>query len=192
MVLVGLVFLVPAELAVAHAQEDHESLGIVANVALALIGYAWVYGALVATIARRARSPLEPYGRTVDRLPSLVVYNFVAGLATTLALLLLIVPGLLLGARWSAAGPLIVLEGQGAFEALETSNGLVRGRTWQVVGAGVLALLVAITLAIPGAVITAFADSTWVIGLGNALLGVGVYLSLSSFSYAVYRQAQAE
>jgi hypothetical protein len=192
MVLVGLVFLVPAELAVAHAQEDHESLGIVANVALALIGYAWVYGALVATIARRARSPLEPYGRTVDRLPTLVVYNFVAGLATTLALLLLIVPGLLLGARWSAAGPLIVLEGQGAFEALETSNGLVRGRTWQVVGAGVLALLVAITLAIPGAVITAFADSTWVIGLGNALLGVGVYLPLSSFSYAVYRQAQAE
>jgi hypothetical protein len=192
MVLVGLVFLVPAELAVAHAQEDHESLGIVANVALALIGYAWVYGALVATIARRARSPLEPYGRTVDRLPMLVVYNFVAGVATTLALLLLIVPGLLLGARWSAAGPLIVLEGQGPFEALETSNGLVRGRTWQVVGAGVLALLVAITLAIPGAVITAFADSTWVIGLGNALLGVGVYLPLSSFSYAVYRQAQAE
>ena len=192
MVLVGLVFLVPAELAVAHAQEDHESLGIVANVALALIGYAWVYGALVATIARRARSPLEPYGRTVDRLPTLVVYNFVAGLATTLALLLLIVPGLLLGARWSAAGPLIVLEGQGPFEALEASNGLVRGRTWQVVGAGVLALLVAITLAIPGAMITAFADSTWVIGLGNALLGVGVYLPLSSFSYAVYRLAQAE
>jgi hypothetical protein len=192
MVLVGLVFLVPAELAVAHAQEDHESLGIVANVALALIGYAWVYGALVATIARRARSPLEPYGRTVDRLPTLVVYNFVAGLATTLALLLLIVPGLLLGARWSAAGPLIVLEGQGPFEALETSNGLVRGHTWRVVGAGVLALLMAITFAIPGALITAFADSTWVIGLGNALLGVGVYLPLASFSYAVYRQAQAE
>lgn len=192
MVLVGLVFLVPAELAVAHAQEDHESLGIVANVALALIGYAWVYGALVATIARRARSPLEPYGRTVDRLPTLVVYNFVAGLATTLALLLLIVPGLLLGARWSAAGPLIVLEGQGPFEALETSNGLVRGHTWRVVGAGVLALLIAITFAIPGALITAFADSTWVIGLGNALLGVGVYLPLASFSYAVYRQAQAE
>ena len=192
MVLVGLVFLVPAELAVAHAQEDHESLGIVANVALALIGYAWVYGALVATIARRARSPLEPYGRTVDRLPTLVVYNFVAGLATTLALLLLIVPGLLLGARWSAAGPLIVLEGQGPFEALERSNGLVRGHTWRVVGAGVLALLMAITFAIPGAVITAFAESTWVIGLGNALLGVGVYLPLSSFSYAVCRQAQAE
>jgi hypothetical protein len=192
MVLVGLVFLVPAELAVAHVQEDHESLGIVANVALALIGYAWVYGALVATIARHARSPLEPYGRTVDRVPTLVVYNFFAGLATTLALLLLIVPGLLLGARWSAAGPLIVLEGQGPFEALETSNGLVRGHTWRVVGAGVLALLMAITFAIPGALITAFADSTWVIGLGNALLGVGVYLPLASFSYAVYRQAQSE
>ena len=85
-----------------------------------------------------------------------------------------------------------MLEGQGPFEALETSNGLVRGHTWRVVGAGVLALLIAITFAIPGSLITAFADSTWVIGVGNALLGVGVYLPLASFSYAVYRQAQAE
>jgi hypothetical protein len=191
MVLVGLVFLVPAELTVAHAQEDNETLGIAAYVALALIGYAWVYGALVATIAHRSRSPLEPYGRIVNRLPTLVVYNFVAGLATTLALLLLIVPGLLLGARWSAAGPLIVLEGRTSFEALETSNGLVRGHTWRVVGAGVLALLLAIVLALPGAAVTAFTDSTWLVGLGNALLGVGVYLPLSSFGYAVYRQARA-
>lgn len=190
MLLVGLVLLVPAELAVAHVQEDNESLGIAAYAALALIGYAWVYGALVATIAHRVRSPLEPYGRTVDRLPTLVVYNFVAGLATTLALLLLIVPGLLLGARWSAAGPLIVLEGQRPFEALETSNGLVRGRTWRVVGAGLLALLLAIVLALPGAAVTAFTDSPWLVGLGNALLGVGVYLPLSSFGYAVYRQAR--
>ena len=72
MLLVALVFLVPAELAVAYAKEDSDDLGVAAYVALALIGYAWVYGALIATISRRDRSPLEPYGRTVDRVPALV------------------------------------------------------------------------------------------------------------------------
>jgi hypothetical protein len=190
MLLVALVFLVPAELAVAHAQEDSQGFGIAAYVALGLVGYAWVYGALVATIARPVRSPLEPYGRAVDRLPTLVVTNFVAGLAMVLALLLLIVPGLLLSARWSAAGPLIVLEGQGPFEALETSNGLVRGRTWNVVGAGLLALLIAIVLALPGALIIEGTDSTWILGLGNALLDAGLYLPLAAFTYATYRQAR--
>ena len=190
MLLVALVFLVPAELAVAHAQEDSQGFGIAAYVALGLVGYTWVYGALVATIARRVRSPLEPYGRTVDRLPALVVTNCVAGLATLLALLLLIVPGLLLSARWSAAGPLIVLEGLGPFKALETSNGLVRGRTWQVVGASLLALLIGIGFALPGAVITELADSPWILGLGNALLGAGLFLPLSVFTYATYRQAR--
>jgi hypothetical protein len=190
MLLVGLVFLVPAELAVAHAQEDNENLGIAAYIALGLIGYVWVYGALATTIARRARSPLEPYGRTVDRLPALVAANFMAGLATLLALLLLIVPGLLLAGRWSAAGPLIVLEGEGPIKALETSNGLIRYRTWQVVGAGLLVLLLAIVFALPGAAMIELTDSTWLIGLGNALADVGLYLPLTAFTYAVYRQAR--
>ena len=79
----ALVFLVPAELAVAYATEDSEGFGVAAYAALALIGYAWVYGALIATISRRTRSPLEPYGRTVDRVPRLVAGNFVAGARDT-------------------------------------------------------------------------------------------------------------
>lgn len=77
MLLVALVLLVPAELAVAYASEDSESLGIAAAAGLSFVGYAWVYGALIATISRRARSPLEPYGRTVDRVPVLVLASFV-------------------------------------------------------------------------------------------------------------------
>ncbi len=113
MVLVALVLLVPAELAVAFAAEDSESIGVAAYAALTFIGYAWVFGALIATISRRTRSPLEPYGRTVDRVPGLVLATFVTALATVLGLLLLIVPGLLIYARWSAASPLIVVERQG-------------------------------------------------------------------------------
>ena len=191
MLLVALVLLVPAELAVAYAYEDSDDFGIAAYVALSLIGYAWVYGALIATISRRVRSPLEPYGRTVDRLPALVVANFVAGLAILLGLILLIVPGLLIAARWSAAGPMIVLDRQRPLQAFETSNGLIRGRTWTVVGAGVIVLLLAFLLAAPGAAIAELAEPAWAVGLGNALLDVGVNLPTAALAYAIYRQVQA-
>ncbi|MBA2569272.1 MAG: hypothetical protein H0V11_07995, partial [Actinobacteria bacterium] len=58
--LVALLFVVPAELALAHALEDSETVGVVASVLIGLIGYSWVYAALIATLARRTRSPLEP------------------------------------------------------------------------------------------------------------------------------------
>lgn len=180
----------PAELAVAYATEDNESFGLAAAFALALIGYAWVYGALIATISRPTRSPLEPYGRTVDRVPALVVSSFVAGLAILLGLVLLIVPGLLIAARFSAATPLIVLERLGPFEALETSNGLVRGRTWTLARAVLIVLLMAFVLAAPGALIAQLAESTWAQGLGNALLDVGLDLPIAALSYAIYRQAR--
>lgn len=178
----------PAELAVAYATEDSESFGLAAAFALALIGYAWVYGALIATISRTTRSPLEPYGRTVDRLPALIVASFVAGLAIVLGLLLLIVPGLVIAARLSAATPLIVLDRLGPFKALETSNGLVRGRTRTVVGAVLIVLLAALVLAVPGALIAELAEPTWAKGLGNALLDVGLDLPIAALSYAIYRQ----
>lgn len=191
MVLVGLVFLLPAELAVAYAAEDSESVGVAALAALTFIGYAWVFGALIATISRRARSPLEPYGRTVDRVPGLVLATFVTALATVLGLLLLIVPGLLIYARWSVASPLIIIERQGPFEALETSNGLVRGRTWTVLGAIVSVFLLAFVVGLPLLLFTELTDPIWVDGLGNALFGVVINLPTAALAYAVYRQVRA-
>ncbi len=188
--LVALLFVIPAELALAHALEDSETVGVVASVLIGLIGYSWVYAALIATLARRTRSPLEPYGRTVDRLPALALANLTAGLATVLGLLLLIVPGLLLAARWSTAGPLIVLERKGPFEALEMSNGLIRGRTWPVVGAGLIVVLASVVLALPGAMIAQFAESPWTRGLGNALLDIALYVPAAALAYATYRQAE--
>jgi hypothetical protein len=190
MLLVALVLLVPAEVATAYAQEDSQGLGIGAYLALTLVGYPWAYGAMTATLARRARSPLEPYGRTVDRMPPLILANFAAGLAVGLALLLLIVPGLLLAARWSAAGPLIVLERQGPFAALETSNGLVRGRTWSVVGALVVVFLVSVLVSAPAAV-ASLSETAWVSGLASAAFDVTLFLPLTAFVYAVYRTTRA-
>jgi hypothetical protein len=191
MLLVALSLLIPAELAVAYAREDNRDLWIQGSVVLGLVGYPWVNGALIASIARRGRSPLEPYGRTVDRLPVLIVTSFVASIAVVVALVALIVPGLLLAARWSAAAPLIVLDRKGPIEALEASNGLVRGRTWQVVGAGLVIFVVAVLVAAPSAVGGELAESPWIAGLVNALFDVCLYLPLTAFTYAVYRRVQA-
>jgi hypothetical protein len=191
MLLVALVLLVPAELAVAYAADDSESIGVAAYAALTFIGYAWVFGALIATISRRARSPLEPYGRTVDRVPGLVLATFVTALATLLGLLLLIVPGLLIYARWSAASPLIVIERHSPFKALESSNGLIRGRTWTVLGAIVIVFLLAFVAGLPSLLLTELSDPIWVDGLGNALFGVVINLPTAALVFAIYRQARA-
>jgi hypothetical protein len=190
LLLVALILLVPAELAAAYAVQDRDAVGVGAYLALTLVGYPWVYGALLAMVDRRTRSLVEPYGRTVDRLPALVLVNFAAGIVVVIGLVLLIVPGLLIAARWAAAGPLIVIERKGPFEALETSNSLIRGRTWTVVGAFVVVLLVSIFVAVPAAVGT-LTETVWLSGLSAAALDVVLFLPLAAFGYAVYRQTRA-
>jgi hypothetical protein len=189
--LVAAVFFVPAELAAAYISEDSTDYGTLAFVVLSLVGYPWAYGAIVATISRPARSPLEPFGRTVDRLPTLVVANLVSLLAILIGLVLLIVPGLLIGARLSAATPAIVLDRHGPIAALERSNGLVRGHTWAVVGAFVVVALFVLALALAPLVVTLVAESPWAIGLGNALFAIAFNVPTAALAYAVYRKAQA-
>ena len=191
LLMVALVFLVPANLALAYAWDDSETFGLAAQMAFGLIGYAWIYGALLAAIARPSRSALEPYGRTVDRVPALVVANFVALIAVLVGLFLLVVPGLLIAARWIVATPLIVIDRRGPLAALEGSNGLVRGRTWTVVGAFVIVVLGTAALALPGWLIGWLAEPAWAVGLGFALGDAVFTLPLIALTFAVYRQAQA-
>lgn len=186
----ALVLLVPAELAAAYAREDGATAALVATILLSLIGYTWVQAALYSALDRPTRSPAKPYGAIVDRIPALVLLSLMVFIPLAVAFLLLIVPGLLLSARWSAAGPLLVLERLGPIASLERSNELVRGRTWSVVGAGVVVTLVAIVVCIPGFVITVLADAPWADALGEALIDVALFIPLAVFTFAVYRQAQ--
>jgi hypothetical protein len=187
MLVVALVLLLPAELAAAYADDDSFAAGTVASLLLIFVGYPWAIGALVATLERRGSPPLEPYGRTVPRVPALAVASFVALIAEGLALLLLVLPGLLLAARWIASPALIVIEGSGPIESLSRSNALVRGRTWTVLGALVVTILVPLALATPALVIGFTAESPWAVGLANTFSGVAFTLPAAAFSYAVYR-----
>ena len=186
---VALAFLLPAELAVAYARADGETARLLATALLYLIGYVWVDAALYAALARPLRRPWSAYGAIVDRVPALVLLNLVVILPLVLAFLLLVVPGLLLGARWSMAAPLLVLERLGPIAALERSNERVRGRTWSVVGAGLVIFVLALALSIPGFLVTELADAVWAQAIGEVLFDVALFLPLTAFTYAVYRQA---
>jgi len=64
--------------------------------------------------------------------------SILAGIAITIGLILLIVPGLFLITIWAVIVPVIVLERSGVFASFGRSHQLVRGRGWHVFGTLVL------------------------------------------------------
>ncbi len=73
-------------------------------------------------------------------LGPLVLAGILAGLATGIAMLL-IVPGLYLLTIWAVLAPVIVIERRPAMEAFGRSRELVRGHGWQVFGVVVVVYL---------------------------------------------------
>lgn len=80
------------------------------------------YGLLDARPARR-------------RLLALLGLNFLSGIGVLLGLILLIVPGIYLLVRWSAAVPALIAEDADISESLSRSAEAVEGRFWHVFGA---------------------------------------------------------
>jgi hypothetical protein len=68
--------------------------------------------------------------------------SLLAGIAISIGLVLIIVPGLILITIWAVIVPVIVLEGAGVFGAFRRSQQLVRGRGWHVFGTLVLTWII--------------------------------------------------
>jgi len=68
--------------------------------------------------------------------------SILAGIAITIGLILLIVPGLILITIWAVIVPVIVLEQAGVFASFGRSQQLVRGHGWHVFGTLVLAWII--------------------------------------------------
>jgi hypothetical protein len=64
----------------------------------------------------------------------LLLLGIVSGLAILLATAALIVPGIMMSLVWAVAGPSLVIERKGVFEALSRSRELTRGRRWPIFG----------------------------------------------------------
>jgi hypothetical protein len=85
-------------------------------------------------------------GQTVSEalpfLGSVALASILAGIAITIGLILLIVPGLFLITIWAVIVPVIIIERSGAMASFGRSRELVRGRGWHVFGTLVLVYII--------------------------------------------------
>jgi len=98
---------------------------------------------------------LEGAGRL---FPGMLGMNILIGLGVILGLILLVVPGVFLAMMWSIAGPLKVLEGRAATEAMSRSAALTKNNRWAILGVYLIYTLIciaaAVVIAIPAIIVT--------------------------------------
>jgi hypothetical protein len=102
------------------------------GVALSFVGTSLVQGALAESV-RDVHLGADPasigqsYQRAAARIGSLVGVAVLSALGIVLGVVLLLVPGLVLMARWAVAVPVVMYEGATPRAALKRSSDLVRG-----------------------------------------------------------------
>ena len=120
--------------------------GLIAAI-LSTVAVFWVYGALTEAVSdvvdgRADLSVGETFDRTRSKIGPIAGAGILAGIAITIGLFLLIVPGLILLTIWCLIVPAIVLENRGVFDSFSRSQHLVSGYGWNVFGVGVVAFLI--------------------------------------------------
>jgi MFS family permease len=164
-------------------------LWIAFSSAITLVAFPWIIGALVHDVATGDRTPTEPYTRTRDRVPDLLVSAVVTTVGILLGLIVLIIPGLILMARWALIVPLIVLEHAPWRVALARSNRLVQGRTGAVLAIFVLLTLIGIVLVAVGYFLLGGVIGAWL-----ATMAINtVFIAFYAFApFVLYRKLTGE
>ena len=171
----GLVFAV-VSLGTALAGSTRSLGAVLVSLVLSLLGSLLVQGALVEVVGDlhegRTPAPLgDYYTRTRAVLGTLLGVSLLAALGIACGFILLIVPGLILFARWSLVVPLVMLERLGVSEAFARSSALVRGKTGRVL----LTVLVAEILSAVANTILNLAFSSlpsfWSVWIGGTVAG---------------------
>jgi hypothetical protein len=151
-------------------------LGALIGVVISLVAFFWLQGALVKAVddVRDGRADLsfeQTFAAAREHLGAIAVAAILAGLAITVGLILLVVPGLFLMTIWAVVIPVVVLENRSAGESFTRSRELVRGHAWGVFGVIVLVILLLIGFEIVlGIVLLPLAD--WLRGfVSNVVSG---------------------
>jgi hypothetical protein len=135
--------------------------------------------------AGRPASAGSALAAAARRLTPVATAVVLAGLGSALGLLLLIVPGVYLWARWFLAAQAVVAEGLGPIEGLRRSADLVRGQWWRIFGIALVITLIAAILAalilIPLQLVGDAADSGPLVLLGQ-IIGDAVTLSFAALA----------
>jgi hypothetical protein len=150
---VGAIIAVVSGVLVGIAQDDGSLiLQFVANMIQLIATYLYT-GFVVKLVqdvrdGRRDSSVGDLVSAAMPALVPLIIFAVLAGIAITIGLILLIVPGLFLLTIWSVGAPAIVAERRGALEAFGRSHELVRGNGWNVFGVIVSVFLILIVATI--------------------------------------------
>jgi hypothetical protein len=122
----------------------------------------------------------ETVSAAVPYLWQVAVAAILAGIAITIGLFLIIVPGLILITIWAVIIPAIVIGGSGPLASFGRSQQLVRGHGWHVFGTLVLVFVIMIAVSIVLGIILAFLPLLWRNGLSSVITGtiVAPYLAL--------------
>jgi len=112
---------------------------------LALIGSLIANGAIIYGVVQKLRNQDFSVGRSLEiglrSLVPILGVSIVFGLAATLGLVLLIVPGLIVICMFYVAVPACVVERPGVFASLSRSSFLTKGHRWQIFGILVVLIL---------------------------------------------------
>jgi hypothetical protein len=84
----------------------------------------------------------ETVREAVPFIAPVALASILAGIAITIGLVLIIVPGLFLITIWAVIVPVIIIERSGAMASFGRSRELVRGRGWHVFGTLVLVYII--------------------------------------------------
>jgi hypothetical protein len=102
---------------------------------------------------------------------SVAAASILAGIAITIGLALVIVPGLWLITIWAVIVPAIVIGRSGALDSFGRSRALVRGHGWHVFGTLVLVFVILIVTRIVLALIFVALPLVWGTGLSTIISG---------------------
>ena len=112
--------------------------------------------------------------------------SILAGIAITIGLILIIVPGLILITIWAVIVPAIVIERAGVFASFGRSRELVRGHGWHVFGTLVLVFLILIVVDIVLGLIFSALPVALRTGLSSVISGTLVAPFLAAVVTLIY------
>jgi hypothetical protein len=136
----GLVDALAGSLVELEAEEDASfgqvlglAAGIMLHIATAALGEVFYAGMAMAAVTESMEGkPRSSIGRLLRSLPvgRLVAVDLISSFGLALGLVLLVVPGLMLFARYVLAAPLLKIEGLSVGAAFRRSSELSRGHRW--------------------------------------------------------------
>ncbi len=167
--------------------------GIVELVAAFVLQAALVKAVQDVRDGRADLSVSETVSAAIPYLWPVAVASILAGIAITIGLVLIIVPGLILITIWAVIIPVIVLERSGPLASFGRSQRLVRGHGWHVFGTLVLVFVIMIVVNIVLGAVFAVLPLLLRNGLSSVITGtlIAPYIALV-VTLIYYRLTAAE